>query len=61
MNTLPDTMAALSADFRTKTSFTHIQRLHMMVYAYGATIIEIVRRKEFGIRHEMKATGVLLT
>jgi autophagy-related protein 11 len=44
---LPPVLSALSASFRLKTSFSHIQRLHSMLYAYGATIIEIVRRKEF--------------
>lgn len=44
---LPSNMAALQADFRGKTNFSHVQRLHNMTYAYGATIIEIVRRKEF--------------
>ncbi|KAF8903289.1 hypothetical protein CPB84DRAFT_1814678 [Gymnopilus junonius] len=42
-----ETLATLVASFRGKTSFSHIQRLHNMLYAYGATIIEIVRRKEF--------------
>jgi len=28
-------------------SFSHIERLHGMIYAYGATVVEIVRRKEF--------------
>ena len=37
----------LQASFRGKNSFLHIQRLHNMLYAYGATVIEIVRRKEF--------------
>lgn len=41
------TLATLQASFKAKNSFSHIQRLHNMLYAYGATIIEIVRRKEF--------------
>lgn len=45
---LPGMMSNLQADFRVKNSFAHIQRLHNMLYAYGATLIEIVRRKEFG-------------
>lgn len=45
---LPILMGSLQTDLRAKTSFSHIQRLHNMPYAYGATIIEIVRRKEFG-------------
>jgi hypothetical protein len=44
---LPPMLASLQASFRAKTSFPHIQRLHNMLYAYGATIVEIVRRKEF--------------
>jgi len=44
---LPPLLATLQASFRAKTSFPHIQRLHNMLYAYGATIVEVVRRKEF--------------
>lgn len=40
-------LSNLQADFRVKTNFTHIERLHKMLYAYGATLVEIVRRKEF--------------
>ena len=42
---LPPALSALQSSFRGKTSFSHIQRLHTMLYAYGATIIEIVDRK----------------
>ena len=49
---LPPMMTALQASFRAKNSFSHIQRLHNMLYAYGATVIEIVRRKEFGKEKE---------
>jgi|SRR5882762_5624300 len=45
---LPPNLTSLQASFRAKNSFSHIQRLHNMIYAYGATVIEIVRRKEFG-------------
>lgn len=45
---LPTILSQLQAKSRAKTSFPHIQRLHNMLYAYGATVIEIVRRKEFG-------------
>ena len=41
-------LSSLQDGLKGKTSFSHIQRLHTMVYAYGATVIEIVRRKEFG-------------
>lgn len=44
---IPPTLASLQASFRGKNSFSHIQRLHNMLYAYGATVVEIVRRKEF--------------
>ncbi|KAF8267535.1 hypothetical protein EI94DRAFT_1730240 [Lactarius quietus] len=44
---LPADLTALQASFRAKNTFPHIQRLHNLVYAYGATVIEIVRRKEF--------------
>ena len=44
---LPPALSSLQASFRAKTSFSHMQRLHNMLYAYGATIVEIVRRKEF--------------
>lgn len=45
---LPPALSDLQARLRGKNSFSHIQRLHNMLYAYGATVIEIVRRKEFG-------------
>jgi autophagy-related protein 11 len=45
---IPPALIALQASFRGKNSFSHIQRLHNMLYAYGATVVEIVRRKEFG-------------
>jgi hypothetical protein len=50
---LPQILSALSASFRLKTNFSHIQRLHNMLYVYGATIIEIVRRKEFSKRRSV--------
>ena len=46
---LPAALATLQNSLRAKTSFSHIQRLHNMLYAYGATVVEIVRRKEFGM------------
>lgn len=45
---LPTTLSQLQTKFRSKTNFSYIQRLHSMMYSYGATVIEIVRRKEFG-------------
>ena len=47
--TLPADLTALQSSFRAKNAFPHIQRLHNLVNAYGATLIEIVRRKEFGL------------
>ncbi|KAH9962908.1 hypothetical protein BC827DRAFT_1195700 [Russula dissimulans] len=44
---LPADLTALQSSFRTKNAFPHIQRLHNLIYAYGATFIEVVRRKEF--------------
>ena len=49
-STIAETTAALTSldtDVRNKGGFIHMQRLHNMVYMYGATIVEIVRRKEF--------------
>lgn len=45
---LPTMLTTLQTAVRAKTSFSHIERLHSMLYAYGATVIEVVRRKEFG-------------
>ncbi|CAA7264383.1 unnamed protein product [Cyclocybe aegerita] len=56
---LPPALSALSASFRAKTSFSHIQRLHNMLYAYAATVIEIVRRKEFSRFFYQRAQGIL--
>ncbi|KIJ36373.1 hypothetical protein M422DRAFT_212340 [Sphaerobolus stellatus SS14] len=53
--TLPQTLSTLQTDFRGKTSFSHIERLHKMLYAYGATLVEIVRRKEFSRFFSQKA------
>jgi autophagy-related protein 11 len=48
---LPAALGALQDGLKRVGSFAHIQRLHGMLYAYGATMIEIVRRKEFCKRH----------
>jgi autophagy-related protein 11 len=46
---LPTMLTDLQTQLRPKNnSFMHVQRLHNMLYAYGATVIEVVRRKEFG-------------
>ncbi|KAI0642725.1 hypothetical protein C8Q79DRAFT_916874 [Trametes meyenii] len=57
--TLPSAMTSLQASFRAKTSFSHISRLHNMVYAYGATVIETVRRKEFARFFYQRAQNIL--
>ncbi|EAU89419.2 hypothetical protein CC1G_07645 [Coprinopsis cinerea okayama7 len=56
---IPPNLAALQASFRNKNSFSHIQRLHNMLYAYGATVIEIVRRKEFSRFFYQRAQSIL--
>ncbi|KDQ32041.1 hypothetical protein PLEOSDRAFT_172785 [Pleurotus ostreatus PC15] len=56
---LPPALSSLQASFRGKTSFSHIQRLHHMLYAYGATVIEIVRRKEFSRFFNQRAQSIL--
>ncbi|KAI6044039.1 putative peripheral membrane protein [Pisolithus marmoratus] len=56
---LPTTLSHLQAKFRAKNSFSHIHRLHNMLYAYGATVIEIVRRKEFSRFFYQRAQSIL--
>ncbi|KAH7874259.1 putative peripheral membrane protein [Lentinula edodes] len=56
---IPPVLAALQASFRGKNSFSHIQRLHNMLYAYGATVVEIVRRKEFARFFYQRAQNIL--
>ncbi|KAF8190503.1 hypothetical protein BJ912DRAFT_1100883 [Pholiota molesta] len=56
---LPPALSMLAASFRAKTSFPHIQRLHNMLYAYGTTVIEIVRRKEFSNFFYQRAQSIL--
>ncbi len=38
-----------SFSFGIKNAFPYIQRLHNLVYTYGATVVEVVHRKEFGL------------
>ncbi|KAJ6624249.1 putative peripheral membrane protein [Mycena sp. CBHHK59/15] len=59
MMQIPPALANLQASFRGKNSFSHIQRLHNMLYAYGATVIEIVRRKEFSRFFYQRAQSIL--
>ncbi|KAG2117345.1 putative peripheral membrane protein [Suillus discolor] len=52
-------LSNLQGKFRAKNSFSHIQRLHNMLYAYGATVVEIVRRKEFAHFFYQRAQSIL--
>ncbi|PVG01431.1 hypothetical protein CPB86DRAFT_773278 [Serendipita vermifera] len=45
---LPSALSGLENDLRVKGGFAHLQRLHGMAFAYGASVIEVVRRREFG-------------
>lgn len=56
---LPTTLTNLQGKFRAKNSFSHIQRLHNMLYAYCATVVEIVRRKEFAHFFYQRAQSIL--
>ncbi|TFK38069.1 hypothetical protein BDQ12DRAFT_683909 [Crucibulum laeve] len=56
---IPQNLVSLQASFRGKNTFSHIQRLHSMLYAYGATVIEIVRRKEFSRFFYQRAQSIL--
>ncbi|KAG6840471.1 hypothetical protein C0991_006497 [Blastosporella zonata] len=56
---IPPMLSVLQGSFRGKNSFPHIQRLHNMLYAYGATVIEIVRRKEFSHFFYQRAQSIL--
>nr|GAT55169.1 predicted protein [Mycena chlorophos] len=56
---IPSSLLSLQTSFRAKNSFPHIQRLHHMLYAYGATVIEIVRRKEFSRFFYQRAQSIL--
>ncbi|EMD35555.1 hypothetical protein CERSUDRAFT_116294 [Gelatoporia subvermispora B] len=56
---LPPALSALQTSMKSKTGFSHIQRLHNMLYAYGATVVEVVRRKEFARFFYQRAQSVL--
>ncbi|KAF8218322.1 putative peripheral membrane protein [Mycena galopus ATCC 62051] len=56
---IPPSLANLQSSFRGKNSFAHLARLHNMLYAYGATVIEIVRRKEFSRFFYQRAQSIL--
>ena len=44
---LPNDFTVLQASLNTKGSFSDIERLHNMAYVYGATMVEVVLRREF--------------
>ncbi|KAI9437447.1 hypothetical protein H4582DRAFT_1954670 [Lactarius indigo] len=54
---LPDDFTGLQASLETKGTFADIERLHNMVYTYGATMVEVVRRKEFSRHFHRKCQG----
>ncbi|KAH8995198.1 autophagy-related protein 11-domain-containing protein [Lactarius hatsudake] len=54
---LPDDFTGLQASLETKGTFSDIERLNNMVYAYGATMVEVVRRKEFSRLFHRKCQG----
>ncbi|KAH8103090.1 putative peripheral membrane protein [Cristinia sonorae] len=56
---LPVALTSLQNSLRAKTSFSHIQRLHNMLYAYGATVVEVVRRKEFASFFSHRSHSIL--
>ncbi|CAE7211881.1 unnamed protein product [Rhizoctonia solani] len=58
MSSIPETLATLESDFRQKGGFPHLQRLHSMLYMYGATVIEVVRRREFSKFFMEKAQAI---
>ncbi|CAE6433251.1 hypothetical protein ACGC1H_001539 [Rhizoctonia solani] len=58
MSSIPETLATLESDFRQKGGFPHLQRLHSMLYMYGATVIEVVRRREFSRFFMEKAQAI---
>ncbi|KAG8707860.1 oligomeric, coiled-coil, peripheral membrane protein [Ceratobasidium sp. 395] len=58
MSHIPDDLATLEADFRQKGGFPHLQRLRNMLYMYGATIVEVVRRREFNRFFTDKAQAI---
>jgi hypothetical protein len=53
-------IAALDADLRSSKidGFRHLARLKNMIWAYGATVVEVVRRREFA-RHFMNKAQAL--
>jgi hypothetical protein len=40
-------LRTLDTELRSKAAFPHLARLHQLPFAYAATVVEVVRRKEF--------------
>lgn len=53
----PDDLTGIQGSFETQGAFSDIERLHSMVHAYGATMVEVVRRKEFSRLFHRKCQG----
>ena len=57
---IPTILSGLESELRVKGGFQHLQRLHQMSYAYGATLVEIVRRKDFSWSRDLyNMVGIL--
>ncbi|KAL8292575.1 hypothetical protein RQP46_001187 [Phenoliferia psychrophenolica] len=49
ISSMPENLGALDHDLRVKTdNFKHLARLEGLIPAYVATVVEVVRRREFG-------------
>ncbi|KAH8828988.1 putative peripheral membrane protein [Flagelloscypha sp. PMI_526] len=68
LSQIPDSLVLLQGNIRNTvrgtggggaSGFGHIQRLHRMPYAYSATVVEVVRRKEFARFFYSRAQNVL--
>lgn len=49
MTKLTRPMAELDLDLRQKNAFPHLERLHNLPFAYAASIVELVHRKDFAV------------
>jgi hypothetical protein len=43
-------LGTLESDLSGKAAFPHLERLHQLPFAYAATVVEVVRRKELAER-----------
>lgn len=46
---LTEPLGSVEDELGSKAAFPHLQRLHRLPFAYAATVVEVVRRKEFGV------------